>query len=167
MRAAFYEGHKTIRTGECAPVAPGPGQAQIAVSHCGICGTDLHIYHGNMDHRVTLPQVIGHEMSGTIVATGEGVTGWRAGDRVTVRPLDPCGECAACRAGHGHVCMKLKFLGIDAPGAMQALWTAPARTLHRLPESLTLEQGALIEPLAVACHDVRLGNSPWCRAADP
>jgi (R,R)-butanediol dehydrogenase/meso-butanediol dehydrogenase/diacetyl reductase len=158
MRAAFYEGHESIRIGDCTPVSPGPGQVQIQVSHCGICGTDLHVFHGKMDHRVTFPQVIGHEMSGTITAIGEGVVGWKAGERVTVRPLDPCGACPACRAGHSHVCQKLKFIGIDSPGAMQGLWTVPAHTLHRLPTNLSLEQGALIEPIAVACHDVRLGE---------
>ena len=157
MRAAFYEGHEKIRIGDCAPLPPGKGQVQIRVSHCGICGTDLHVFHGKMDHRVTFPQVIGHEMSGTITAAGEGVSGWAAGDRVTVRPLDPCGNCPACRAGHSHICQKLKFIGIDSPGAMQGLWTVPAHTLHRLPDNLSLEQGALIEPIAVACHDVRLG----------
>ena len=158
MRAAFYEGHETIRIGDCAPLPPSKGQVQIKVSHCGICGTDLHVFHGKMDHRVTFPQVIGHEMSGTITAIGEGVAGWAAGDRVTVRPLDPCGACPACRAGHSHVCQKLKFIGIDSPGAMQGLWTVPAHTLHHLPDNLSLEQGALIEPIAVACHDVRLGE---------
>src|SRR5437868_3340942 len=158
MRAAFYEGHEKIRIGDCAALPPGQGQVQIRVSHCGICGTDLHVFHGKMDHRVTFPQVIGHEMSGTITAVGEGVAGWKAGDRVTVRPLDPCGACPACRAGYSHVCQKLKFIGIDSPGAMQGLWTVPAHTLHRLPDNLSLEQGALIEPIAVACHDVRLGQ---------
>ena len=158
MKAAFYEGRERIRVGECPGVAPAPAQVQIRVSHCGICGTDLHLFHGKMDHRVTLPQVIGHEMSGTINALGEGVRGWTEGDRVTVRPLDPCGACPACKAGHGHICHKLKFIGIDAPGAMQGLWTVPSHTLHRLPDNLSLEHGALIEPLAVACHDVRLGG---------
>jgi 2-desacetyl-2-hydroxyethyl bacteriochlorophyllide A dehydrogenase len=118
----------------------------------------LHIFHGNMDHRVTLPQVIGHESSGTVHAVGSAVTGWKPGDRVTVRPLDHCGQCPACRAGHSHICMKLKFIGIDSPGAMQSFWTVPAHTLHRLPDGLSFELGALIEPLAVACHDVRLGS---------
>jgi (R,R)-butanediol dehydrogenase/meso-butanediol dehydrogenase/diacetyl reductase len=158
MRAAFYEGHESIATGICTPVPPGPGQVQIRVSHCGICGTDLHIFHGNMDHRVKLPQIIGHEMSGTIEAVGSDVSGWKPGDRVTVRPLDHCGSCPACKAGHSHICMNLKFIGIDAPGAMQELWTVPAHTLHRLPPNLTFEQAALIEPLSVACHDVRLGE---------
>lgn len=158
MRAAFYEGQETIRIGPCVPVPPGAGEVQIHVSHCGICGTDLHLFHGKMDHRVTFPQVIGHEMSGTIAAVGEGVGGWATGERVTVRPLNPCGACPACRAGHSHVCQKLKFIGIDAPGAMQRSWTVPAHTLHRLPDTLSFEQGALVEPLAVACHDVRLGE---------
>lgn len=131
---------------------------QIRVSHCGICGTDLHLFHGNMDHRVKLPQVIGHESSGTVASVGEGVTGWAAGDRITVRPLAPCGDCPTCQRGHSHVCPKLRFIGIDAPGAMQGLWTVPADTLHRLPDSITLQDAALLEPIAVACHDVRLGR---------
>ena len=158
MRAAFYEGHQTIATGICTPVTPGPGQVQIRVSHCGICGTDLHIFHGNMDHRVKLPQIIGHEMSGTIETVGSDVPGWTKGDRVTVRPLDHCGSCPACNGGHSLICMNLKFIGIDSPGAMQELWTVPAHTLHRLPPNLSFEQAALIEPLSVACHDVRLGE---------
>lgn len=158
MRAAYYEGQETIRVGPCVPVDPAPGQVQIRVSHCGICGTDLHIFHGHMDHRVRAPQVIGHEMSGEIVAAGDGVEGFAAGDRVTVRPLAPCGGCPACRAGHSHICQKLNFIGIDSPGALQGLWTVPAHTLHHLPAGLSLEQGALVEPIAVACHDVRLGE---------
>lgn len=158
MRAAYYAGKETITVGDCRPLPPSAGQVQIRVSHCGICGTDLHVYHGNMDHRVKTPQVIGHEMSGTIEAVGDGVTGWKPGDRVTVMPLDPCGDCPACKAGHGHVCMKLKFIGIDVPGALQTLWTVPAHTLLRVPDELSLTHAALIEPIAVACHDVRLGE---------
>ena len=157
-KAAYYEGNESIRVDDCMSVDPSAGQVQIRVSHCGICGTDLHIFHGKMDHRVSMPQVIGHEMSGVITASGEGVSGWAEGDRVTVRPLDPCGQCPACHAGHSHICQKLKFIGIDTPGAMQGLWTVPAHTLHRLPEALSFELGAMIEPVAVACHDVRLAN---------
>lgn len=158
MKAAFYEGNEVIRIGECVPVAPAEGEVRIRVSHCGICGTDLHVFHGAMDHRVTKPAVIGHEMSGVIESVGAGVSGWAAGDRVTMRPLDYCGACPACLAGHSHVCQKLKVIGVDRPGAMQKLLTAPAHTLHRLPDELSLKQGALIEPIAVACHDVRLGE---------
>jgi 2-desacetyl-2-hydroxyethyl bacteriochlorophyllide A dehydrogenase len=157
MQAAFYEGNQSIRVGDCTPVQPGSGQVQIRVAYCGICGTDLHIFHGAMDHRVRMPQVLGHEMSGTIAAIGSGVRGFTPGDQVTVRPLDPCLECPACRAGHSHICQNLRFIGIDSPGALQGLWTVPAHTLHHLPAALTLQQGALVEPIAVACHDVRMG----------
>ena len=157
MRAAYYEGHETIRVAECVPVTPAAGQVQIRVSHCGICGTDLHLFHGKMDHRVRIPQVIGHEMSGTVAEVGEGVERFRPGDPVVVRPLDARGETPADR-GFSHISRKLKFLGIDAPGALQASWTVPAFTLHALPEGLDLRLGALAEPLAVACHDVRRGE---------
>lgn len=158
MRAAFFEGNRTLRVGDCREVAPGAGQVQIKVEFCGICGTDLHLFHGAMAHRLTLPHVMGHEMSGTLAAVGEGVAGWQVGDRVTVRPLDPCGTCPACRMGHSHICHNLKFIGIDTPGALQGMWTVPAHTLHRLPDSLSLRQGAMVEPIAVACHDVRMSE---------
>jgi 2-desacetyl-2-hydroxyethyl bacteriochlorophyllide A dehydrogenase len=107
---------------------------------------------------LTLPHVMGHEMSGTIARIGSGVEGWSAGDRVSVRPLDPCGRCPACVAGHSHICHNLKFIGIDTPGALQGIWTVPAHTLHRLPDSLSLREGAMVEPVAVACHDVRMSD---------
>src|SRR4051794_20594581 len=80
-------------------VEPSPSEVQIRVAYCGICGTDLHIFHGAMDHRVHFPQVLGHEMSGVITTVGSEVEGFAAGEHVTVRPLDPCGSCPACRAG--------------------------------------------------------------------
>ena len=158
MQAVFFEGNRTLRVGGCVAVEPAAEQVQIRVAYCGICGTDLHLFHGAMAHRLTLPHVMGHEMSGTIAAVGSGVAGWRAGDRVTVRPLDPCGHCPACVAGHSHICHNLKFIGIDTPGALQGMWTVPAHTLHRLPEGLALREGAMVEPVAVACHDVRLSE---------
>ena len=158
MQAVFFEGNRTLRLGESVAVAPGAGQVQIRVAYCGICGTDLHLFHGAMAHRLTLPHVMGHEMSGTIAAVGSGVADWCVGDRVTVRPLDPCGHCPACGAGHSHICHNLKFLGIDTPGALQGMWTVPAHTLHRLPERLARREGAMVEPVAVACHDVRMSE---------
>lgn len=158
MKAAYYEGKRHVRVGPSTPVPPGPGQVQVQVSHCGICGSDLHMFYGDMDRRFALPHIFGHESSGEIKAVGPDVPGFAPGDRVTVRPIDPCGKCPACRAGHSHVCQKLKFIGFDAPGALQTLWTVPAHTLHRLPNSIPLRRAALVEPLSVACHDVRLSG---------
>jgi 2-desacetyl-2-hydroxyethyl bacteriochlorophyllide A dehydrogenase len=157
MRAALYVGNETFQVQEREPSAPGPGEVQLAVAFVGICGTDLHIKHGAMDGRVSIPAVIGHEMSGTVTAVGDGVSGWAPGDAVTVMPLDWCGTCPACRAGHQHVCQNLVFVGIDAAGAMQQAWTVPERLLVRLPSGIGLEQAALTEPAAVAVHDVRRG----------
>ncbi|BFM13257.1 alcohol dehydrogenase catalytic domain-containing protein [Simiduia litorea] len=154
MLAAQYIGDKKFTLVAGSQVAPGPGEVRLNVGYVGICGTDMHIYHGVMDARVAPPKVIGHEMSGTVMALGAGVTNVAVGDNVVVRPLDYCGACPACDAGHSHVCHKLKFMGIDSPGAFQSSWTVKARTLHKLPEGMSLKQGALIEPLAVATHDV-------------
>ena len=99
MNAAFYVGNATMRTGPQTAIEPTMSKVQIQVAYCGICGTDLHIFHGKMDHRVHLPQVMGHEMSGTISALGPGVEGFSVGDRVTVMPRSvqqlpglPCGS---------------------------------------------------------------------------
>jgi len=158
IKAAFYRGDKSFAVEQAEAKPPGPGDARIRISHCGICGTDMHVYHGNMDARVGKNRIIGHEMSGTIEALGDGVTGVSVGQKVSVRPLDHCGDCPACAAGHQHICHNLKFLGLDTDGAMQELWTVPAHTLHVLPDTLRLDHAALIEPVAVACHDVRLSG---------
>jgi 2-desacetyl-2-hydroxyethyl bacteriochlorophyllide A dehydrogenase len=157
MRAALYVGNEQFRLEERPPSAPGRGEVRLDVAYVGICGTDLHIKHGAMDQRVSIPAVIGHEMSGTVAAVGAGVIGHAPGDPVTVMPLDWCERCPACLAGHRHVCQNLVFVGIDAAGAMQQSWTVPERLLVRLPPGLALEHGALAEPVAVAVHDVRRG----------
>ncbi len=157
MKAAYYEGNRTFTVRDAKIVPPGPGEVRLQVAYAGICGTDLHIYHGAMDHRVKLPQVIGHEMSGTVAEVGAGVTHLRAGDKVVVRPLDNRAETPADK-GYGHICRGLKFIGIDSPGAFQNSWTLPAFVVHRAPDHVDLKLAALTEPLAVACHDVRLGD---------
>jgi (R,R)-butanediol dehydrogenase/meso-butanediol dehydrogenase/diacetyl reductase len=155
MRSALYTGNSTIVVEERPPVPPASGEVQIDVAYTGICGTDLHILHGSMDHRVRIPQAIGHEMSGRVAAVGAGVTGLAVGTPVTVMPLRWCGTCPACLAGHHHICHRLDFIGIDSVGAMQQRWTVPADVVIPLPADLPLTHGALVEPTAVAVHDVR------------
>jgi (R,R)-butanediol dehydrogenase/meso-butanediol dehydrogenase/diacetyl reductase len=111
-----------------------------------------------MDRRVQVPLIFGHEMSGTVDALGGGVDGWAPGDKVTVMPLVWDETCPACRAGNTHICQNLNFVGIDSPGALQALWNVPASTLFRVPQHTGLRDAALIEPVAVAVHDVRRGQ---------
>ena len=156
--AAIYRGDKTFTVEQADTQPPGPGEVQIDVAYCGICGTDLHIYLGHMDARVGFERTIGHEMSGVVAAVGEGVEGLSAGQHIVVRPLDHCGDCPACDAGHEHICHNLKFIGIDTGGAFQEKWNVPAHTIHVLPEDLNLAHAALIEPLAVAVHDVDRGK---------
>ncbi|MCF7837305.1 MAG: alcohol dehydrogenase catalytic domain-containing protein [Candidatus Marinimicrobia bacterium] len=158
MLISKYDGPTTMSVAEAPERARGPGEVRIRVAYCGLCGTDMHIFHGKMDKRVAQSQTIGHEMSGIVAAVGAGVTRVAPGAQVTVRPLAYCGTCGTCRAGHVHICENLKFMGIDTPGALQEYWTVPEGCLHVLPEGLALEQAALIEPLAVACHDVRRGE---------
>ena len=104
MLTARYMGNREIGIHETEPEPPRPGQVQIDVAYAGICGTDLHVLHGDMDDRMSLSAIIGHEMSGVIAAVGDGVTGWNVGDHVTVMPLEWDGTCPACRAGNQHIC---------------------------------------------------------------
>ena len=157
MTAVFYEGSGRFSVGTSEVQPPGPGEVRLDVAFTGVCGTDVHIAHGHMDHRVQAPQVIGHEMSGTVAELGPGVEGYAVGDLVVVRPLDTRGETPADK-GVSHICRDLRFLGIDTPGSFQSSWTVPAFTLHRLPSNVDLRLAAFVEPLAVACHDVRLGE---------
>ncbi|MET8944836.1 alcohol dehydrogenase catalytic domain-containing protein [Streptomyces sp. NPDC004542] len=152
--AVRYVGARSLDTAPASTSPPGPGEVELAPAYVGICGTDLHIFHGDMDTRVAAPAVIGHEMSGRIVRVGADVEGWRPGDHVTVMPLRWDGTCPACAAGHRHICHHLDFIGIDSPGAMQQRWTVPASVLVRLPDTLPLDRAALVEPTAVAVHDV-------------
>jgi (R,R)-butanediol dehydrogenase/meso-butanediol dehydrogenase/diacetyl reductase len=153
--AAVYTGGGTLQVETVPATPPGPGEVQVEVAYTGICGTDLHIVHGDMDARVGGWAVLGHEMSGRVAALGDGVRGWSPGEQVTVLPVLACGDCPTCRAGHTNVCPRLAFLGIDAAGSMQNRWSVPGDMLVGVPEHVPLTEAALVEPLAVAVHDVR------------
>lgn len=155
MKAAEYVKAQEIAYRD-VPLAPlGKDEIRIRVAYCGICGTDLHIFKGHMDARVKAPQAVGHEVSGIVESVGENCKGFKPGDKVTVRPLDNCGKCPTCQAGFTHICEHLRFLGIETAGGFAEFWTVPGRLVHHLPSSMPLKLAALVEPLAVACHDVR------------
>ena len=158
ITAAHYRGNKSFTVDQAPAPTPGPGEVAVRVAYCGICGTDMHVFHGNMDARVGFERVIGHEMSGYVDAVGDGVEGLAQGQKVVVRPLDPDLDCPASKAGYPHISHNLKFLGLDTDGAMQDIWVVPAHTVHTLPDDMRMDHAALIEPVAVACHDVRLSS---------
>lgn len=157
MKAAFYTEKGKFNIGDSEPIKPQKGEVRLNVAYCGVCGTDVHIFHGVMDQRVNTPQTVGHEASAVVAEIGEEVSNVKVGDKVAVRPLH-FGTPHPFDKGNAHVGKNLKFIGIDSPGAFQKSWTVPAYTLHALPEGLSLAHGAFIEPLSVACHDVKIGR---------
>ena len=153
MRASFYEGGRTFRTGAAPMPVPRSDEALLRVRRVGICGTDLHIFQGHLDHRVPKGGIIGHETFAEVVEAPAG-SGFRKGDRVVVEPVLACGACRACRMGASYLCYRLKVLGVDVPGGMQDYWAVPTARLLPVPGGLSDDHAALIEPLAVATHDV-------------
>lgn len=161
MRAAVWRAPCDVAPEELdAPVA-GPGDVLIRVEHCGICGSDLHSYAHGMNARPG--QVLGHELAGTVLEA-PGVAGVAAGDLVTVRPLIPCGRCDACRRGDVQVCEAgmRGNVGYGIRGGMAERMVLPGavagRTVFGLPPGVGTRAGALVEPLAVALHAVRVAD---------
>ena len=136
---------------------PGRGQVLLGIQRIGVCGSDIHVYHGK--HPLTpYPVVQGHEFSAVVEALGPGVTGLTPGMKVTAMPQIVCGTCAPCRRGDYNICDNLKVKGFQAPGCAQELWVTEAEGIVRLPDAFTFEQGALVEPAAVAVHAVARGG---------
>ena len=163
MRAAFYEGAGAFRTGTLPIPTPAADEALLRVRRVGICGTDLHIFQGHLDHRVSRGGIIGHETFAEVAEAPVG-SGFQVGDRVVVEPLRFCGTCRACRMGASYLCYDLKVLGVDVTGGMQDYWAVPVSRLLKVPAALSDDHAALIEPLAIATHDVsRAGVKPGDR----
>ena len=137
-----------------------PGSVLIKIERMGICGSDIQVYHGKHKY-MKFPIVQGHEASGLIVELGEGVKDFKVGDAVTVQPQIFCGTCAPCRAGHINVCRNLKVYGVHADGMAQDYFLVPADKVIPLAKGASLDDGALIEPIAVGvgamrrCGDVK------------
>lgn len=130
---------------------PGPDQVLIRIKKIGICGSDIHVYHGSHPY-TPYPVTQGHEVSGQVVALGEDVKGFTVGQKVTLEPQIRCGECWPCRHGKYNCCEKLKVMGFQATGAASEYFAAPALNVTALPDGLTYSEGAMIEPLAVTVH---------------
>ena len=155
MKALRLHGIGDLRLHEEPEPSPGPGEVLVRVSAVGLCGSDLHWFAegGIGDAQLTRPLVLGHEFAGTI-ASGE-----RRGQRVAVDPAIPCGICEFCQADNPHLCRTLRFAGhADEDGALREYVAWPLRCLHPLPDALSDEEGAVLEPLGVALHAVDLGQ---------
>lgn len=170
MRAARFHGRGDIRIDDVPEPATRPGTVKVEVEWCGICGTDLHEYlegpifapTEQAPHPLTgesIPITLGHEFAGVVVELGDGVDDLRVGDRVVVEPYLVCGRCDACEQGRYNVCATLGFVGLSGGGGgFSSYVVAERRWIHPLGE-LGTDVGALVEPLAVAYHAVRLSGA--------
>lgn len=164
MRAARYYGVKDVRLEDLPKPEPGPGEVLVKVAHNGICGSDLHEYFSSTafiptePHPLTgvaAPVILGHEFAGTVVDVGKDVDPSLSGARASIRPTYSCGACVSCKQGLTHLCRLMAFHGLSAKGGgLSEFTTLPANMVHPLPEDVSLELGALVEPMAVSYHAV-------------
>lgn len=158
MRAVIIEGPGNFRVGSVPDPTPQPDEVVIRVGGCGICGTDLHIIDG--EFLANYPIVPGHEFAGEVVAVGSNVAkssvsgepGITVGSRVAVQPNLYCGRCEPCRTGHENLCLNYTAVGVTLNGGIAEYVTAPASLAYVLPDTLSLREGALIEPVSCAVH---------------
>jgi (R,R)-butanediol dehydrogenase/meso-butanediol dehydrogenase/diacetyl reductase len=169
MRALRFHSARDLRIENVdEPGGPGPHEVVVRIATCGICGTDLHEYVAGPivtpvePHPLTgaqNPQILGHEFAGEVVTTGADVRSVEEGDRVAIMPLAYCGTCTYCRRGLQHLCVTMGCVGLShAWGGMAHLATVAEYQVVRLPEGVSYEQGALIEPTAVAAYGVERGG---------
>jgi (R,R)-butanediol dehydrogenase/meso-butanediol dehydrogenase/diacetyl reductase len=155
MKAGVYRGPETIKFQDWPVPELASGEALIKVRYAGICGTDMLIRRGKHP-RVVAPRVLGHEIFGAVAeARPPADAAWKPGARVAVYPLISCGHCAPCREGASHVCEKLGLIGIDVDGGIAEYVKAQPDQLFAVPDAVSDEQAALVEPLSVAVHAVR------------
>lgn len=156
MKALVLEGNRDLRWREIPTPEPGPGEVRIRVAVCGICGSDLPRVFDHGAH--SYPIVLGHEFSGTADAIGDGITDLKPGDRVVGAPLLPCGVCPDCLAGNYSLCGHYSFAGSRRQGAMAEYIVLPRQNLLPIPEGISFEQAATVEPSTVALHALRLAR---------
>jgi (R,R)-butanediol dehydrogenase / meso-butanediol dehydrogenase / diacetyl reductase len=157
MKALYYVGPNKLGIKKQSIPAIRPGEVLIKVAFTGICGTDMLAYHGGMPTRVKPSVILGHEFSGTIQKVTAG-SQFQVGEQVTVEPLITCGECPGCKSGEYNLCRVLNLIGIDSDGGMAQYISVPETKVYRLGPSISMETGALIEPLAVCVHLLNKGK---------
>jgi L-iditol 2-dehydrogenase len=157
----FAPGEICIR--EVPLPSPLPDELLIRVAQVGICGSDLHAYHGRHPF-IELPVVPGHEFAGTVAGVGSNARDFKVGQRITVEPSVVCGECYNCTRGRYNICDKLQVIGCQTVGAMAEYLTVPASKALVLPDEIDWDRAVMVEPLAVAVHAIRVAEiSPGSR----
>lgn len=132
---------------------PKAGEVLIRIMRIGVCGSDIHVYHG--EHPFTsYPVTQGHEVSGEVVELGEGVNDLKIGQKVTIQPQVVCGECYPCRHGKYNLCEELKVMGFQTTGTASEFFAVDRAKVTPLPDSMSFDEGAMIEPLAVGVHAI-------------
>ena len=159
MKALVLTDYKKFSFEDVPTPQAKPGEVLVAVKACGICGSDVHGMDGSTGRRRP-PIIMGHEAAGIIAAIGQGVTGWSTGDRVTFDSTIYCGECAYCRIGMFNLCDRRRVLGVSCEdyrqnGAFAQFLAVPPRILYALPDNLSFEHAAMVEPFAIALHAIR------------
>lgn len=154
MKAAMVTGKEEVSIRDVERPVPAADEVLIRVRTAGVCGSDLHLFHGTHAFRKP-PAVLGHEVAGDIVEVGASVTKFKVGDRVTVEPHRGCGACEFCKQGLVNLCLNKKAPGTPGwIGTFVEYFNAPEETLYKLADGISYEQGTLVEPLAVAVHAV-------------
>lgn len=156
MRAALIDKPFSVKfTDVPEPVITKGNEVKIKTVVTGICGSEIHAFHGTHPFRIP-PVVSGHEVAGIIVETGSNVSNFKVGDRVTVEPHYGCDICELCKEGRYNVCPEKSVLGSKGwIGSFGEFFVVPEQTVIKLPDNVSFEEGALIEPIAVGMHAVR------------
>lgn len=155
MKRSVFYGVKDIRFENVTRPAVKKDEILVEVKACGVCGTDVHIYHGEKGSaKVTPPVVLGHEFSGVVAEIGEEVRNFRVGDKVTADPNIYCGRCKFCRNGKKQLCESLHAIGVNRDGGFQEYCAVPQAQAFLLEESVSFEEGAMAEPIACCLHGI-------------
>lgn len=154
MKALVYEGNHRLTIQEKEIPTIGKDEVLIRVSYTGICGTDIHIWHGGYG-RLVPPITIGHEFSGVIEKIGNSESPFQVGDRVTVEPIYGCGKCEVCQNGDYNLCKEFNLIGVDADGSMAEYIKVPEDKVFRIKSTMGSKDAAFVEPLAVGVHAVK------------
>lgn len=159
MKASRFLGNKTFAVTDLPTPHAGPGELVLRNQVCGVCGTDVHIYHGEPGSAdVNPPVVLGHEYSGEVVEVGEGVTGFAVGDHVTVDPNIYCGHCAYCQNGKKQLCPSMEAIGVTRDGGFAQYSRIPASQAFKMEPTVPWEAAAMAEPLACCLHGIDLAG---------